>query len=394
MDNPSRSGRDLVKSDGGAATAALFKTGNDEIDRLPISTQVWFNDQLYDRVTKAATIMAKAEGFVSKDLLNKTETCFAVVLTAFDAGLSPFEVARGAFQTPEGKVGYDTRVIQSIVEAKGFFTKPPKLDYTGPWDTLIGKFKKEKSDKGKWYTVKTWTASDAKGCKLRVTFFFRDLAEPVVCEEMDLSEVGTHFSTQWATEPKAQFARLVVRRQLQLKRPSILAGVPCIDDLLEQEQPMKEINPRPEKDGNAGLDDFAGTKPSETVVEDEPDTEAKSADSDAKKPAENAGAEEPVQDNDAPEPDKPETVTVWISADEPEREFKDLPAAAHVLRSAIKGAKTQAMAQSLVNQNIGLICQIDQANGSKKYSEGVEMEVLNKENNGGSSGNGEEGQLL
>lgn len=362
MDSPNTGqGGALVKSEGGAVTAGLFKTGNPEIDRLPISTQVWFNDELYERVTKAATIMSKAEGFVSQDLLGKTETCFAVVLTAFDAGLSPFEVARGAYQTPEGKVGYETRVIQSIVEAKGFFSKPPKLDYSGPWERLIGKFEKKQNERTKkWYTAKTWTAADAKGCKLRVTFYFRDLAEPVECEEMDLAEVGTHFSTQWATEPKAQFARLVVRRQLQLKRPSILAGVPCIDDLLEQEQPMKEINPRAEKSGDAGLDEFAA---GETVVDDdagkgEPDSQSETVDS---KPAEtktDAGDKAPGQDSDTSKPDTQPAegaIKLWISADEPAREIASLSNASHVLKCAIEDAPTPAAARAILNQNMDVI---------------------------------------
>ena len=364
MDNPSSGQGALVQQEQARGALTAFKTGNDDIDQMPLATQVWFNPKLMECVQGAALVLSKAQGFVPQFLLGKTETCFSVALTALDAGVSPLFMAEGAFQTPEGKVGYDTRRIQAVVEAKGFFSKPPKLAYSGPWENLIGKFKKEKSDKGKWYTVKTWGPDDAKGCKLKVTFYFRDLPDPVECEEMDLSEVGTHFSTQWATEPKQQFGRLVVRRQLNLKRASLMAGIPCIDDLLEQEQPMKDITPAKEKSGSAGLDEFAN-EPKVTDVEDdeggtstETVVETASSGSGDEAPAGDkpeAATEEAKATPEAQDAPKPDGITLWISADEPARPIKTIPNAIFVLRNEIKDARTASMARTVFNQNMELL---------------------------------------
>ncbi len=370
MDNPEGAAdRALVAPGGGQLVTDTFRTGNALVDAMPFSTQVWFNEKLYESVTRAAKMMAGAKGFVSQDLIGKTETCFAVALTALDSGLNPFMLAQGAYQTPDGKVGYETKAVQAIVEAKGFFSKPPTLEFSGPWEKLVGMHKKEKSEKtGKWSSKKTWEGKDAKGCKLRVTFHFNDLPEPVVCEPMDLAEVGTHFSTGWALEPKNQFTRLVIRRQLQLKRPSILAGVRCIEDLYDEQPAMKDITP--EKDGNAGLDEFASSSAApatETVVEEkakEPDTTAAPADDETP-------ASEPDGQND-PEPIKPEGVTLWVSADEPARPMKDIPAAVFVLRRLIKEANTPALAKVAFDRNMPIIGSLE-----KKSADAIEA-ILNR----------------
>ncbi|MGI9504877.1 MAG: recombinase RecT, partial [Geminicoccaceae bacterium] len=325
-----------------------------------------------ERVQKTAEILSQAKGFVSNDLLGKTQTCFAVCVTAFETGLNPFFLAQGAFQTPEGKVGFDTRRIQAVVEAKNLFRKEPDVEYTGPWDNLIGKFKKEKSEnKGpngreKWKTTRTWTAADAKGCKCKITYHFRDRNEPTSFE-MDLAEVGTFFSTSWATEPKNQFYNLVFRRGLNQKRASALAGTPAYEDLLAQEEPMKEVNPRPEKSGDAGLDAFAGEpEPTETVVEAD-GSNAPEGETTATVEPESAAAAEDLPSENTPT----DNVVIWASEDEPERKLKSISNAVFVLRNLIKDAKTPALAQAVFDHNLRLITQ-----AGKEAGDSLEAELV------------------
>lgn len=384
MDSPEAAGGAVVASEGGAVSTSVYMTGDALIDAMPFTTRVWFNEKLYESVTRAATMMAKAKGFVPETLLGKTETCFSVALTALDAGLNPFMLAQGAYQTPDGKVGYETKAVQAIVEGKGFFSKPPDLDFTGPWEKLIGMHKKVQNEKTKkWSSTKTWTAQEAKGCKLQVAFHFRDLPEPVVCEAMDLAEVGTHFSTGWALEPKNQFARLVIRRQLQLKRPSIMAGVRCIEDLLDEAPVMKDITPP--KDGNAHMGEFADGAPEQAnatvVVEEtvEPAEDEAAAPAAETKADADAGETPPAEEAEKSTKPAPTTktadaggVTLWVSADEPAKPFKDLPAAIFVLRRLIKEAATPALAKATMDRNIDTIAQLD-----KRTADGIET-ILNR----------------
>ena len=331
-------------------------SGDPGFDNLPVSHRILLNPQLLQSVQNTAEILSKAKGYVSNDLLNQTQTCFAVCVTAFETGLNPFFLAQGAFQTPEGKVGFDTRRIQAVVESKNLFSKAPKAEYSGPWDKLVGKFKKEESGNSgpngrkKWKTIKTWTAQDAKGCKLKITYYFRDRDDPEEFE-MDLAEVGTFFSTSWATEPKNQFYNLVFRRGLNQKRASALAGTPAYEDLLAEEAPLKEVNERPNKDGNAGLAGFAEPPTTDVVVEESPDPDASAASKEEPTTAKETASEPETADDQ----DKP--LTIWISADEPARPMKSISNAAYVLRHEIKDAKTGAQAQAVFDNNIGVISQ-------------------------------------
>jgi hypothetical protein len=133
----------------------------------------------------------------------------------------------------------------------------------------MAKSQNQNGGKEKWYAKRLWNSEDGRGCKLKLVFHWKDREDPEEFE-MELSQVSIFNATTWATEPKPQFYRLVFRRAIDVLRPGLLAGVRHIDDLVEEETiEMKEINPRLEKDGNAGLDAFAGaTAPKETVVED------------------------------------------------------------------------------------------------------------------------------
>ena len=154
-------------------------SGDPGFDSLPVSHRILLNPQLLQSVQNTAKILSQAKGYVSNDLLGQTQTCFAVCVTAFETGLNPFFLAQGAFQTPEGKVGFDTRRIQAVVESKNLFSKAPKAEYSGPWEKLIGKFKKEESENSgpngrkKWKTVQDLDGSRRQGVQAQDHLLFQ-----------------------------------------------------------------------------------------------------------------------------------------------------------------------------------------------------------------------------
>lgn len=368
MDNPS--GNDVAPVTAGVPALA---TGNPLIDDMPIGRQIYWNPQLFEMTTNVATMLSGAKGFSPPHLIGNTETCFAVAALSLRTGLDPFFLSQGSYQTPGGQVGYMTRVTNAVVESTGLLKKAPERIYSGPWENVENKFSMKESGnsnggKKKWYAHRDWKHADAKGCKLKLIFHWKDRDEPEEFE-MELSQVSIFNATTWATEPKPQFFRLVYRRAIDVLRPGLLAGVRHVDDLLDEENiTMKDITPP--KKGNAGLDEFASssTAPAnETVVEEkakEPETTSAPADDDAPA-AEPEGQKEP-------EPAKPDGITLWVSPDEPARPMKDIPAAIFVLRRLIKEAKTAALAKVVFDRNMPIMAGLD-----KNSNDAIEA-ILNR----------------
>ena len=87
-----------------------------------------------------------------------------------------------------------------------------------------------------------------------------------------------------------------------------------------------------------------------------------------------------------------------MSADEPARKMESYSGASHVFMRLIKEAKTAALANTVMQQNIGLITEVDSAAGNTNFSRRVERTVedrmaAEKPNNGAGGGTGD-GKLL
>lgn len=223
MDSPA--GTDLVapEQSGAVAPASTLLT-TAFISSMPLGLQIYFDKQLKEVVWEIANDMAGAKGIVPTHLAGNVKACFFVANLSIRTRTDPILLAQGTYVTPNGMISFMTRAVQTIIEGSGLLNEAPKAEFTGPWDKLVGKFEMVKSENGggknKYYARKTWTKDDAKGCKLKLTIQFADRKKPEEPFEMELTEVGTFFSTAWATEPKNQFYRLVCRRAIERSWPS------------------------------------------------------------------------------------------------------------------------------------------------------------------------------
>jgi hypothetical protein len=110
---------------------------------------IMFDDRLYHRCRDMAMDMAKAEGFTPPHLLGKPYACFAVLTRAITWKLDPLAVAGATYQTPGGRIGYEGKLVQAILENSGKFEGPITYEHIGDWSKIRGRWKKVKSDKGR-----------------------------------------------------------------------------------------------------------------------------------------------------------------------------------------------------------------------------------------------------
>ncbi len=165
---------------------------------------IMLDDKLFERAKLVAKYISEAEGFVPPHLLGKTAACFAVVTRALTWKLDPYAVAQSTYQTPGGKVGYEGKLCQAILENSGKLEGPVEYELFGTvvvkhrdnrqqsflsvdpglnkaleagaveisrkdWSAVRGKFQIVKSDKGKDYAKHTWTRADAQGIGVLVS---------------------------------------------------------------------------------------------------------------------------------------------------------------------------------------------------------------------------------
>ena len=96
-------------------------------DGMAPGLAIMFNDRLYARCRDMALDMSKAEGFTPAHLLGKPYACFAVLTRAITWKLDPLAVAQSTYQTPGGKIGYEGKLVQAILENSGKFEGPMPL---------------------------------------------------------------------------------------------------------------------------------------------------------------------------------------------------------------------------------------------------------------------------
>jgi hypothetical protein len=218
------------------------------ITGMPMGLAIMFNDKLYDRVKQIAGVMARAEGFTPPHLIGKTEACFAVVTRAITWKLDPQAVAQSTYQTPGGRIGYEGKLIQAILENSGRLDGNVAYELIGDWSKINGNFEIKKSEKGKDYAVPKWTRADARagGCGVVISAQVKGEAERRTLKFM-LEECFPLNSTLWATRPSQQIKYTGCRAFGNTVAPGILMGEPFD---LDQDigSGMKDVTPkRPER---------------------------------------------------------------------------------------------------------------------------------------------------
>lgn len=189
-----------------------------------------FNDRLYERCKDVARIMANARGFTPAHLIGATEACFGVVQMAITWRLTPQLVAASTYQTPGGRIGYEGKLIQAILENSGYLAGGVQFELFGDWSKVTGKFKEATSNKGNKYPSPDWKPADEEGLGVTVSAHVRGEVEPRTMT-MLLTECYPRNSTLWAVRPSQQIKYTAARAFASTVMPGIFMGVPIGDSL-------------------------------------------------------------------------------------------------------------------------------------------------------------------
>lgn len=281
------------------------------VTRMPLALRAFFDDALFNRLKTIALYLSRARGITPQHLLGQEEACFSVAIDSLNWRLSPSMVARATYQTPEGKIGYEGKLVSAILQQSGALIGGIDYEMIGDWDRVTGKFKLQRNEKtGKSYPVKTYTDADEQGLGVTVRAQLRNESEPRVFTFM-LPQAYPRFSTLWATDPQTQIKYAAIRRFASVATPQLIFGIPFDrDSQLEDITPAGVIDlpgERP-RTARAALDSFAGSGAPEQAQQatsgyDEETGEVTDAVDPTPKPAQ----PEPVdpKPNPAPKPAEP-----------------------------------------------------------------------------------------
>jgi hypothetical protein len=195
------------------------------VGSLPLSLQIFFNDQLYERCKAVASYIARAEGVTPKHLIGKNEACFAVVSRALTWRLDPYAVACATYQTPGGQVGFYGSLCQAIIENSGRLQGGVRFQHYGDWSKIANKFRIATNSSGGKYPVSDWKPEDEVGLGVEVSAQIKGEADRRVMR-FDLIQAYPRNSTLWATDPHTQIQYTAVRRFATSTVPTLFLGVP------------------------------------------------------------------------------------------------------------------------------------------------------------------------
>ena len=186
--------------------------------------QIMLDDRLFERAKLIAKYMSAAEGFVPGHLIGKTEACFAVVMRSLTWKLDPFAVAQSTYSPAPGKVGFEGKLCQAIIENSGKVKGGVEYEEYGDWLKVHGKFNMIKNDKGKKYPVATYTDEDERGLGVIARAHVTGERKPREFK-IDLRQAQPRNSTLWATDPLMQLKYRAARGLGNLAMPGIFMGV-------------------------------------------------------------------------------------------------------------------------------------------------------------------------
>lgn len=240
---------------------------------------IMLDDKLFTRCRTVAAMMSAAVGFIPKHLIGKTEACFAIVSRSIVWKLDPWSVACSTFSPADGKVGYEGKLCQAVIENSGQVVGGVTYHYYGPvvvkmkngtertfkscepelekvlsnpdnkeisrkdWNAVLGKFiiKESSNDgKSKKYAVATYTDADEMGLGVIARAQVKGEAERREYDIM-LRQAWPRNSTLWATDPLTQLGYRAARGLGHVAMPGIFMGVPIGDDAIHEE--MIDVTP-------------------------------------------------------------------------------------------------------------------------------------------------------
>ncbi len=184
-----------------------------------------------------AEYMAIGKVTVPRHLAGNKGDCLAVCMQATQWGMNPFAVAQKTHLV-NGTLGYEAQLVTAAINTSRAITGRINYEWFGPWERIVGKFKKvvsttKKDDDGKpkEYIVPDWELKDETGLGVRVWATLRGEAQPRTLEIL-MTQVRTRNSTLWAEDPKQQIAYLASKRWSRLHAPEVILGVYTPDELM------------------------------------------------------------------------------------------------------------------------------------------------------------------
>ena len=203
----------------------LHKAGLPANMKMAPGLAIFFNEALYQRCKAVALRMSEATGIVGAHLINQPSACMAILSRAITWNLDPFSVAQCTYVV-KGKIGYEGKLCQAILENSGAIDGQLKFEFFGDWDKLRGKFKMSGAvGSGERKPQQLWTDEDEIGLGVKVSAQVRGEATPRV-EEFFLSEMQPRNSTLWVLRPKQQMRYATARAYGNLATPGIIMGIP------------------------------------------------------------------------------------------------------------------------------------------------------------------------
>jgi len=230
-------------------TEALHRAGLPKDMQMAAGLAIFFDDALYARCKAVALRMSEADGIVGAHLIGKPSACLAILSRAITWNLDPFAVAQATYQTPGGRVGYEGKLVQAILENCGAVEGRVNFKHVGNWEKLRGKFKMASGQGGKSYPVQAWEPADEVGLSVVVSAQIKGEAGPRE-EEFWLAEMFPRNSTLWATRPKQQICYAAVRAFANIAAPGLLMGIPFdVDPTGFYGDTLTDITPTPKPTG-------------------------------------------------------------------------------------------------------------------------------------------------
>jgi len=179
---------------------------------------------------RMAEAMANASVTVPDHLKGNVADCFAVALQSTQWGMNPFPVAQKTHLI-HGKLGYESQLVNAVIQANGPLQGRLQDEYFGPWENLIGKFQMKTASNGKGsYAAPTYTSNDEEGCGVRISGMLIGETKPRVLE-LHMREAAPRNSTLWASNPKQQLFYLAVKMWARKYCPDVILGVYTPDEV-------------------------------------------------------------------------------------------------------------------------------------------------------------------
>ncbi|HHB7078707.1 RecT family recombinase [Klebsiella pneumoniae] len=223
-----------------------------------------FSPEGMDRLVRFATLMADSKATVPAHLAGKPADCLAVTMQAAQWGMNPFAVAQKT-HVVNGTLGYEAQLVNAAITAMAPTKDRVHFEWFGPWENVIGKFIEKTNDKGKKYLAAGWSATDEKGCGVKVWATLKGESEPRVLDLL-LTQAQVRNSTLWGSDPKQQLAYLGVKRWARLYCPDVILGVYTPDELQET-APRVERDITPPARNAAGMNSLINAKPDQQPEE-------------------------------------------------------------------------------------------------------------------------------